>query len=264
MTNRYSRRQLLGATLFGAASSGSSAPGFDVRPGVRQLFLDDHGIERLEGLRRVVNPPQRHPQNPLIKPDTPWERGCQVYGTALHDEQAKRFKIWYLTGPKDRGLKPLVVNGIERPPHTTLVAYAESVDGVKWTKLPLGLFPYDGDTRNNLVPLGFHNTEGVSILHEPHDPDPEKRWKALYWNHGTQGWEVRNGGPFALDGPKDGIGVAFSRDGLRWKHFEGNPVIRKYSDTNQVVLFDPRLKSTSRTGASATDAVWPDRKARTS
>jgi hypothetical protein len=242
--HRLTRREVLGgaAGCFATAGAATVDGGFAVAPGVRQLFLDDVGIERLEGLRRVVNPPRRHPANPLIRPDTAWERGCQVYGTALYDAQARRFKMWYLTGPKDRGLKPLVVNGRERPPHTTLVGYAESRDGVKWVKPDLGLFPYDGDTRNNLVPLGFHNCEGVAILHEPHDPDPEKRFKAFFWDHGTGGWEVRNGAPFAIAGPNDGLGVAFSRDGLRWKHHEGNPVIRKYSDTNQVVLFDPALR----------------------
>jgi len=240
---RMTRREVLGAAAGGlGVATARAEPGFTVEPGVRQLFLDDVGIERLEGLRRVVNPPARHPRNPLIRPDTAWERGCQIYGTALYDEVARRFKMWYLTWGKDRGLRPLVVDGIERPPHSTLVAYAESRDGIRWVKPNLGLFPYDGDTANNLVPLGFHNCEGVSVLHEPHDPDPDRRYKAFFWDHGTGGWEVRNGAPYAREGPRDGLGVAFSRDGLRWRHFEGNPVIRKYSDTNQGVLYDPRLR----------------------
>jgi hypothetical protein len=53
---------------------------------------------------------------------------------------------------------------------------------------------------------------------------------------------VRNGGPYAKDGPHDGLWVAFSPDGIHWTNYEGNPVIKKYSDTNQVVLHDPRLK----------------------
>jgi len=211
-------------------------------PAVHQLFLLEDGIERVEGLRRAVHPPRRHPDNPLVRADTPWERGCQVYGTALYDEAAKRFRLWYLTGPRDRGLRPLVVDGRERPPHTTLVAYAESRDGVRWRKPLLGLFPYDGDARNNLLPIGRDNAEGISVLPDPHDPDPARRWKALFWEHGSGGWEVRDGRPFAKEGPTDGIWVAWSADGLRWSHHPGNPVIRRYSDTGQNLLWDPRLR----------------------
>jgi len=39
--------------------------------------------------------PERHADNPLLSPDTRWERGCQVYGTAYYDETARRFRLWY-------------------------------------------------------------------------------------------------------------------------------------------------------------------------
>lgn len=216
---------------------------FTVRPGVRQLFLDDVGIARMTGVERVVHQPQRHPQNPLIVADTPWERGCQVYGTAMFDPDLNKFRLWYLTGPRDRGIKPIVVDGYERPPHSTMVAYAESNDGVHWVKPTLGLFPYDGDRRNNLLGVGQWNAEGISVLHDPRDSDPNRRYKALYWEHGSKGWKVVNGNkPFAIDGPNDGIYVAFSPDGIHWTRSEHNPVLDVYSDTNQVVLYDPTIE----------------------
>jgi hypothetical protein len=74
------RELMLGVTgslaALPAATPGSDSAWFD--PSCWQLFLDDAGIERMEGLRRVVHPPARHPDNPLIRPDTAWERGCQV------------------------------------------------------------------------------------------------------------------------------------------------------------------------------------------
>ncbi|MFV2068970.1 MAG: hypothetical protein ACC645_18545 [Pirellulales bacterium] len=254
MKHRFSRRKFLmqgsigGLVLLTTGRTGRTGEidndgrRFRVRSGERQLFLDDVGIERLDGLRRVVNPPQRHAENPLITPDTAWERGCQVYGTAYYDEAAGLFKMWYLTGPKNRGLKPLKLADHERAPHTTLAAYAESADGVHWTKPNLGIFPYDGSTENNLLGIGRFNCEGISVLHEPHDPDPDRRWKAVYWDHGSGGWEVRNGGPYAMPGPDDGWYVAFSPDGIHWTPYDGNPVLRCYCDTNQNVIYDPRLK----------------------
>lgn len=228
---------------FGLAAGGPEPEtAFEVTPGVRQLFLDDVGIERLDRLERRVNPPRRHPSNPLLKPDTPWERGCQVYGTAYYDEHERLFKLWYLTGPKDRGLKPLKLGDRERAPHTTLAAYAVSKDGIEWTKPKLGIFPYDGDKQNNLLGIGRFNCEGISVLHEPHEPDPKRRWKAVYWDHGSGGWEVRGGGPYAKPGPADGWHVAFSADGIHWTPYGGNPVLQKYCDTNQNVVYDARIK----------------------
>ncbi len=216
---------------------------FRVEPHVRQLFLDDAGIAEMHNLKRVVHQPTRHPDNPLITADTPWERGCQVYGTAFFDQDLNKFRLWYLTGPRDRGIKPLVMDGYERPPHSTLVAYAESMDGVHWIKPTLGLFPYDGDRRNNLLGVGIWNAEGISVLHDIRDPDPNRRYKALYWEHGSEGWKVVDGDkPFAIDGPRDGIYVAFSPDGIHWTRSKHNPVLGVYSDTNQVVLYDPQIE----------------------
>ena len=215
---------------------------FSPEPGVRQLFLDDVGIEKAIGLRRTIHPPKRHPQNPVIKPDMPWEDRCQVYGTALWDSDAGVFKIWYLTVPRDRGLKPLDLgDGHIRSPQTTLAAYAFSRDGIHWAKPVLDQFPYDGDKRNNLLNLGVNNCEGISVLHEPRDANPDRRWKCLYWDHGSGGYELRDGKPYCKDGPDDGLCVAFSRDGLTWKPIPENPVIHKYSDTGQSLLYDPRL-----------------------
>ncbi len=233
---------VLGQVLCIQAAGAEAGCSLNVEPGVRQLFLDDAGIAEMEGLVRVVHPPARHPRNPVLVPDTPWESRCQVYGTAYYDEAAGLFKLWYLTTPRDRGSKPLIVGEHERAPHTTLAAYAQSEDGLAWAKPELGIFPYDGDTANNLLGIGEYNCEGISVLHEPGDPDPARRWKAVYWDHGSGGWEMRENGPYAEDGPEDGFYVAFSPDGLHWTPYEGNPVIKAYCDTNQNVLYDARLE----------------------
>jgi len=214
-----------------------------MEPKVRQLFLDEEFVDRREGLRLTVNPPSRHPENPVIRPDRPWEGACSVYGTALFDEETGLFRIWYLTVPRDRGLRPLrLPDGRERAPYTTLLAYAESEDGVRWVKPSLGQFPYDGDARNNLIDLGKYNCEGISVLYDPHDPDPRRRWKAVYWDHGSGGWSVKDGRPYCEDGPGDGFCVAFSSDGILWRPYGGNPVLRRYCDTNQNLVYDTRLK----------------------
>ena len=61
----------------------------------RQLFIDDYIIENLEGARKVLNQPVKHPRNPLIVADKPWEKTLLNRGSVIYDEQEKLFKMWY-------------------------------------------------------------------------------------------------------------------------------------------------------------------------
>ena len=38
----------------------------------RELFVDDRIVGRMEGVHRTLNQPQKHPGNPVLKPDRPW------------------------------------------------------------------------------------------------------------------------------------------------------------------------------------------------
>lgn len=226
-----------GATV---AADDQASTEFVVRPGVRQLFLDDVGISSMRGLQRSLHPPRRHPENPVVRPDQPWEHYCSLYGTVMFDPTHDRFRMWYLTSPRDRGLQMLTLGGGRvRPPHSTLAAYAESGDGVSWTKPRLGQFSYDGDVNNNLLDLGKDNCEGISVLLDTAASEPSERYKCLFWDHGSGGFEVRDGQPYSKPGPADGMHAAVSRDGLHWKPLAENPVLKRYCDTNQNLLFDP-------------------------
>jgi len=208
----------------------------------RQLFIDDYMVEKIEGLERVVNKAEKYPGNPVITPDTPWESRCEVYGTALFDEKKQIFRIWYLTMPETAKVnEPMrFPDGRLRAGNTTICAYAESKDGIHWVKPNLKQFPYYGDTNNNLIDIGLWNCEGISVIEDENETNPQRRFKAVYWDHG----ELK-----MVDGklipshkaPKDGFCVAFSPDGLRWTPYQGNPVIAKYCDTNQNVLYDEKL-----------------------
>lgn len=54
------------------------------------------------------------------------------------------------------------------------------------------------------------------MLLDSRDPDPGRRYKRLYWDHGSGGFEIRDGKPFCRDGPEDGLCAAVSPDGDRW------------------------------------------------
>jgi hypothetical protein len=136
----------------------------------------------------------------------------------------------------------ITVQGQRRPGHATLLSYATSPDGIAWQKPTLNLVDFEGSTANNMVAPDMYNPEGFSVLHEPDDPDPARRYKAFYWDHGFGPLVEHEGVMIYGSGPKDGIHVAFSPDGIHWKPHAKNPVLSVYSDTGQVVLYDPAIQ----------------------
>jgi hypothetical protein len=136
----------------------------------------------------------------------------------------------------------ITVQGKRRPGHATLLSYATSPDGVTWHKPSLNLVDFEGSTANNMIAPDLYNPEGFSVLYEPHDPNPDRRYKAFYWDHGFGPTIMHQGLEIYGSGPKDGMHVAFSPDGIHWKPYDKNPVMKHGSDTGQVVLYDHRLQ----------------------
>ena len=71
----------------------------------RQLFIDDRVVDRMEGVTRVVNQPEKHPANPVVQLDRPWEGEFQVggWGSVIYDTSEDLFKMWYAAHPKPEG-----------------------------------------------------------------------------------------------------------------------------------------------------------------
>jgi len=230
-------------------------PAFQIEPGVRQLFLDDVGIDKIDGLKRIVNQPKRHPGNPVLQGEHPWEKAsASVYGTMLYDEKAKVFRLWYLCSPAPpaSGRKWVEVGGYRRVTNCTLLAYATSKDGVKWDKPELNQLSFEGSKKNNLIDIGIDNPEGVGVLHAPHEKDPARRFVAFFWDRRLTPPDDPTGVNDRLaQVPKEppgltekqragGMWVAFSPDGIRWKTL--GPVLRQGSDTTHTILYDAKLK----------------------
>src|SRR5688500_17760441 len=168
-----------------------------------QLFLDDYLVASMTNLKRAVHQPQKHPANPLLWPSEPWEpEMATVYGSVLRD--AGKFRMWYKSGMG--------------------VAYAESLDGIKWSKPALDLVTIDG-VKTNILWRKKSKTEGpdafpvfyelFGVHRDDRDPDPSRRYKMGFlnidWKHQGPG-----GDPFH-PGQRRGLGVASSPDGIHWK-----------------------------------------------
>ena len=146
----------------------------------RQLFVDDFLIERTT-LRRTFHAAKYHPENPILKPDKPWEQtgrdsAAMVFSDGVwHDPQDGKYKMWY-------------IGGILKS-----TCYAISRDGIHWQKPILDVQP-----GTNIVQAGRRDSSTVWL--DLQEKDPQRRFK-MFRSHGDGGWA---------------LSVHFSGDGIHW------------------------------------------------
>ncbi len=188
--------------------------------------FDDHSLPWRDNLQLNLVPGTKHPENPVVKtgPEGAPDFGHAIlYGTVVHD--GSKFRMWYL-GSIDRENKPAATARWWRP-----MCYAESADGIHWTKPDLGLVELNGNTKNNIClieadPFSLSRVNDfLTVLFEPNDPDPQRRYKCAYIAHLP--FDEVKGGRSAI-GPDEkrwgSIVTATSADGLRWKVVGDRPV----------------------------------------
>lgn len=188
--------------------------------------FDDHGIAWQHNLKLTLETAVKHPGNPVLRsgpPGSPDHGHAILYGTVL--KQGDTFRMWYL-GMHEPEVKSGQAPGWWRP-----MCYAESKDGVTWTKPDLGLVEFNGNKHNNICliegePFSMTRVNDfLSVLHDPEDPDPSRRYKCAYIAHMPFD-EVRGGR--SRIGPDERRWGAFvtatSPDGLRWKCVGDRPV----------------------------------------
>lgn len=190
------------------------------RPGEEVLFaFDDRSIPWKHNLKLTLVQAEKHPDNPALRrgPEGAPDHGHAIlYGTVI--KEGDTFRMWYL-GMFEVALKAGQAPGWWRP-----MCYAESKDGVHWTKPDLGLVEFKGSRNNNICliegePFSLTKVNDfLSVLHEPDDPDPSRRYKAAYIAHPP--YDDIKGGMSPL-GVKERVVastiLATSADGLRWK-----------------------------------------------
>lgn len=136
-------------------------------PGERQLFLDDQCIAEMTDLRRTMHQPEK--RGAVIVPDRPWEISLQTRCAPAWDPDEKVFKIWLLTSTNI--------------PDVAGTTYAESKDGVHWTKPALRQYEVEGSLENNFVALdpetGWPENAIENVVYDPDDPDPDRRYKGF-------------------------------------------------------------------------------------
>jgi len=164
-----------------------------------QLFLDDWLIDSMTGLRLKLHHPRR--AEIVVRKDKPWEDSTMFDPVVIRD--GSRYRMWYRTN-------------FNSPPFYT--GYAESDDGVHWTKPSLGLVEFRGEKNNNLVWSSGPDKSLPYVLCVFKDNNPKtpasEQYKAI-------GIRRRPGS----DPPADDLYGLVSADGLRWRLLQKEPII---------------------------------------
>lgn len=188
-----------------------------------QFFFDNGMIEEIQNITRTIHRPELHEGNPLIDKDRPWEHTLNMH--------ADDYKVWR----DDHGMFHCLYNDFDinheklaRDGGTAIdwdisrftVCYAQSGDGITWTKPPMGIREVDGhDTNIVLGSETYGNVWGVAMLDDPLETDPARRYKAIF-EIGPPGFRV------ADEPPGANIRRAHSPDGIHWTPYDDPPVIQ--------------------------------------
>ncbi len=217
------------------------------------LFAHDHWIARQSGLRRIAN--RAKPlETPVIWPeqDPRTENDC-AWGNVIREPGGK-LRMWYCTlmmghnagGPHEMARAGVWGTGDNyafrprstadvRPVETMLGKYAESDDGVHWTKPQLGQIEFRGSRSNNIILNGelaaqqtdgtLTNFDGYTVVRDDAEPNPDRRYKMVaHWesvhcwdNHEVSGSLGRPADRMQRYWAARGEYITYSPDGLRWQ-----------------------------------------------
>ena len=171
---------------------------------IKFLFFDNRDLEGIQGFERELQQPRKYDGNPLFLADRPWENGnLRMYGSVLKAPE-RPFQMWYST--------------ID-PAWNIRLCYAESDDGLAWSKPRLDIHRHDGESTNVVFTAQPH---GPSIIHDPYDTRP--------------GWEYKL---ICGAAPSCGVYVFHSSDGMHWLPARVTPVIGNNPDCPMSLLRRP-------------------------
>ena len=171
-----------------------------------ELFVDDHSISEIKGdVRQQLLIPE--PKDVVFVADNPWEGNTSGYYTYFQDGDI--YRMIYRGWQHDQQKKAV---------HKEVTCYAESKDGIHWTKPNLGLFEWNGSKENNIVWLG-PGTHNFTAFRDDNPATPaEARYKAF-------------------GGGRGGLLPFQSPDCKHWKLIQDRPVITHGAFDSQNLAF---------------------------
>ena len=203
-----------------AADDGVNTKPLDIGTG-KILFVDKQYFTKVEGVRLKLHPPRKTGEATVVS-EYPWENATLNWCSVLKD--GNTYRMWY---------ECYDVVGWPTTDDTSF-CYAESDDGIHWTKPKLGLVSYQGSKDNNILfrQIGEANARsrvhGSSVFLDP-AASPESRFKCV-----SQGMFQGIG-----DRPYYVAGMT-SADGLIWTRLP-QPICRVFADSQYSGFWDCAL-----------------------
>ena len=140
----------------------------------KQLFLDDHAVEEMDGVTRTLHQPNK--KGPVIRPDSS-RRQTRLQSRSVPQWNPEKgvWEWWYWTGHK------VPPHGHRGETSLDLMTYATSTDGISWEKPSLGLFEWNGSKDNNIA---FDPEAGgrslYHVIRDEAEQDAQRRYKGLF------------------------------------------------------------------------------------
>lgn len=181
-----------------------------------ELFADDFLIGELDGdIEQKIHQPEAH--DVVFSADATWEGNTSGYYSLFRDGDLIRM---IYRGWAHRPTKPV------KALHREFTCYAESKDGLNFTKPKLGLVEWEGSKENNIIldDDSTHNFFAFKDLNP--DCPPEALYKGI-------GGEKKDGG----------LCVYQSADAIHWKKIKDEPVISDGAfDSQNLAFWDSHAK----------------------
>ncbi|HJN11077.1 MAG: hypothetical protein QGG09_16630 [Pirellulaceae bacterium] len=170
----------------------------------RELFVDGYLVDRFVGKAelRLQRPVEREV---VFTCDRPWEGNWSGLVTYIQD--AEVYRMYYTGGQWGRG--------------RTSICYAESKDGVRWTRPELGLIEFNGSKKNNIVLDASGMIAFVPFKDTNPDCQADEQYKAMV----------------ARSTPATGLYGYASPDGIHWRMMHDKPLITQGKFDSQNVAF---------------------------
>lgn len=208
------RRLFLVACCLSVSSGGFAAP--VPLAGELGLFVDRRLLGQLDNVQQVLGQPQA--KEIALVFDQPWEKAAN-YVTVIKD--GPTYRMYY----RGTTLKP---DG-EFDAEAEVTCYAESRDGITWTKPNLGLHEFNGSRANNILlgPDPRHISHNFAVFLDSRPGVPaEERFKAVGGVFDGNGVRHASAAEVAKGG---GLFRFVSGDGLHWKLLSPEPLFAGYA-----------------------------------
>lgn len=176
-----------------------SGPSINTQSTAVLFAFDNRSIPASHNLRLQMKKPEKVPHNPVIARGHPGDPDALRAGGVAVLQEEDRWRMWYQAWDESG----------------SRVAYAESSDGIHWTKPNLGLVEFRGDRNNNLVDIE-PGVDVRSILYDETAPEHRRYVMLAVDRSWWKGWKT--------DVPSM-TRIETSPDGFHWSPLQEEPGI---------------------------------------